>query len=94
MPTYRFEEVKHPEQRRFTCSDCGKRCTRSCTFTNTINPLNVDPTTGLPRTYEQIVEKLRAEGTQWQPTQCASCEQAQRVREFDARRAQREANRR
>lgn len=67
MPTYRFEEVKHPETRRFTCKVCGKRARISRTFTNTINPFNQDPETGLPRTREQIVAKLAAEGAAWNP---------------------------
>lgn len=67
MPTYRFQEVKHREERSFVCTVCDKKGKRSRTFTNTINPFNKDPETGLMRSYQQIVEKLRAEGAEWSP---------------------------
>jgi hypothetical protein len=66
MTTYRFQEIKHPEKRTFTCSVCGKRATVSRTFSQTINPFNKLPD-GTVKTENTIREELRAKGQAWHP---------------------------
>jgi hypothetical protein len=60
------------------CPGCGKKVRRQRTFTNTINPWNRDPATGLPRTRQEIREKLREDAAAWElePVTCAACESA------------------
>jgi uncharacterized C2H2 Zn-finger protein len=74
--TVRFEEVKHHATKNLPCPRCGKKVRRQRTFTNTINPWNRDPATGLPRTRQEIREKLREEGAAWElePVPCSRCE--------------------
>jgi len=75
MPTYTYQEVSHREQRRVPCSGCGKKLTRTRTFTNTLSPFNKNPD-GTVRTYAEVLAKVKAEGAQWQPTdvQCRACD--------------------
>jgi len=61
-----FEEIKWRGEKRVKCAaDCGRTIKRVRTFSMTLNPWNVDPETGDPRTREQVWEALRAEATEW-----------------------------
>lgn len=62
----RYQQFSHQERRSGRCR-CGKRRTRSYTFTATTSPFNKDPDTGLPRTPQQVRETLRAEAAKWTP---------------------------
>lgn len=75
MTTYIFEEVKWPSgTRRLKCRSCGKRFTRSRTFTQTINPFNKNGTTGKPKARTEILRELKAEAAAWQPDDsCTTC---------------------
>jgi hypothetical protein len=74
MPTYRFQEVSYREQRRIPCAGgCGKKLTRSHTFTGTINPFNKNAA-GEPKTYAEVYAEQKAKGEAWQPTgMCPAC---------------------
>ena len=72
--TYTYEEIRFPTTRRGPCPACGKRRTRSTTFTATLNPLNRDPETGRPRTRGQIMATLVTRAEAWTPDfTCAGC---------------------
>jgi transcriptional regulator NrdR family protein len=76
MPTYTFQEVKHREARRLKCRTCGKRFTRSQTFTQTINPFNKNAN-GQVKTYREVLRDVVAKGAAWQPDdQCTPCAEA------------------
>jgi hypothetical protein len=64
---YRFEKVSRSSTKTDACPTCGRTVKRSRTFTNTINPFNKDPETGLPRTRAQIWEKLGKDIEAWVP---------------------------
>jgi uncharacterized protein (DUF2225 family) len=66
MTTYRFEEVSHTAKRRVTCAVCGKKFNRQKTFTNTINPFNMNAN-GSPKTYQDVRANVFALARQWQP---------------------------
>lgn len=63
----RYQEFSHPARQAGPCPVCGKRRTRSRTFTATQSPFNVDPATGQPRTAQQITRALAAEAAAWSP---------------------------
>ena len=65
--TIRYQEIQWPQTRRGNCPVCGKRRTRSATFTATVSPFNKDPDTGRPRTPQQVGAALRAEAEAWVP---------------------------
>jgi ribosomal protein L37AE/L43A len=64
--TYRYQEVRHSVTQRGPCPVCGKRRTRSMTFTATVSPFNRDET-GEPRTPYQVRQKLVADSAVWEP---------------------------
>jgi len=68
MTTYRFEEVSHTAKRRVTCAVCGKKFNRQRTFTNTINPFNMNAI-GSPKTYQDVLANVIHLADQWQPEQ-------------------------
>ena len=74
MPTYRFQDVSHTERRRIPCGGgCGKKLTRSRTFTNTINPFNKNAD-GEVKKYSEVYADVKAEGEKWEPTgMCPAC---------------------
>jgi hypothetical protein len=74
MPTYTFEEIRWSSGRRnLKCRTCGKRFTRSRTFTQTINPFNRNAD-GQVKTRSEIYTELRAEAEAWQPDDlCTGC---------------------
>lgn len=67
MTVYRFEQVTRRGTKKGKCPVCQKMVTRSKTFMNTINPFNKDPDTQLPRTRDQIWEKLGRDIEVWVP---------------------------
>jgi hypothetical protein len=75
MTTYTFEQVRYPATKNLPCPGCGKKLRRSTTFTMTINPFNVDPVSGEPRSRMQIVAALREKASGWliAPVWCSGC---------------------
>lgn len=68
MPTYRFQEIKHPVTKSVPCrAGCGKTVRRSTTLSQTVNPFNKNAD-GQPKTEQEIRAELKAEAEAWQPT--------------------------
>lgn len=66
MPTYRFEEIKQPAKKRVPCAGgCGKKLTRSITFSMTENPFNKN-SNGTVRTRAEIREALLEQKRAWE----------------------------
>jgi hypothetical protein len=66
MTTYRFEEIKRPARKRVPCAGgCGKKLSRSTTFSMTLNPFNKNPD-GSIRTRRDIQEALGEQARQWE----------------------------
>jgi hypothetical protein len=61
-----YQEFNRRVSRSGLCV-CGKRRTRSTTFTETVNPFNRDPETGVPKTAQQVRESLNQEVAEWVP---------------------------
>ncbi len=72
---YVFKQVKFPATKRGKCPGCGKRLTRSTTFSMTINPFNVNAK-GEPRTEAEIWHELRCKAEFWKmvPPMCSDCQ--------------------
>jgi hypothetical protein len=68
MTTYRFEEVSRTAYRKVTCAICGKKFKRQRTFTNTINPFNLNAD-GAPKTWSDVEANVIYLAEQWQPEQ-------------------------
>ncbi len=66
--TVRYRQVTHTVRRSGKCPMCGKRRTRQTTLMATVNPFNVDPATGHPRTAAQVYRALVEDGEAWSPT--------------------------
>ena len=64
MPTYVCEEVKLYGSKSGKCSVCGKACTRSQKFSQTLNPFNKNKK-GEVKTWQEIKEELRVELNNW-----------------------------
>lgn len=64
MPTYIFEEVKLSGSKSGRCSICGKACTRSQKFSQTISPFNKNKK-GEMKTWQEIKDELRTELAEW-----------------------------
>lgn len=64
MPTYIFEEVKLYGSKSGKCSVCGKACTRSQKFSQTLNPFNKNEK-GEIKTWQEIKEELCGELNEW-----------------------------
>lgn len=60
-----FEEVSLRAAKSLPCPGCGKKVRRQKTFTNTVNPWNVNED-GTPRTRDEIWEVLRNKASVWQ----------------------------
>jgi hypothetical protein len=73
MVTWRYEAVKFPVKKSFTCTVCGRRGQRSKTFRQTINPFNKNAD-GVPKTYREIWAELEVVAAGWFPTVHAGCE--------------------
>lgn len=65
--TYRYDGPTTNRRHTSKCPVCGKRVTRSRTFEMTVNPFNRNPETGLPRTWEEVNERLQAKADAWVP---------------------------
>lgn len=76
MPTIRFPKIERSFRKTGICPACGKKASRSKVAWATVNPFNLDPSTRLPRTPEQVLECVRAEGRAWEaePVYHARCE--------------------
>lgn len=85
MPSYRFVEVTARATKSLTCLDCGKRRRRQTTFMNTVNPFNTNED-GSVRTYAQVLERVRAQAAEFEPTLCASCEPEHRPERYTTKR--------
>jgi hypothetical protein len=74
MTTYIFPEVEHRVQRRIDCAaGCGKKLTRTRTFSQTINPFNKNAA-GEVKSRSEIYEELKVEAAKWQPSAtCLKC---------------------
>jgi len=71
-----FESIDRGFMKSGTCPACGKPARRSKTISHTINPFNKDPNTSLPRTREQVLVEVKAEGAAWraEPVYHKGCE--------------------
>lgn len=67
MTVYHFTGPTTSRKHSGKCPVCGKRVTRSRTFEMTVNPFNRNPDTGLPRTWDEVSERLHAEADAWKP---------------------------
>lgn len=65
--TVTYTEIRRPTTKRGACPVCGKRRTRTNTFTATVNPFNRDPDTSQPRTPAQVRAVLAAKAEAWEP---------------------------
>jgi hypothetical protein len=62
--TVKYQEVKYTKTKTESCSICGKKCTRTISASETINPFNKNPdgTVKSPKEVGQSVsEKLKRE---------------------------------
>jgi len=73
MTRYTFEEVKFSAAKSVKCK-CGKRVSRSKTFTQTINPFN-KRADGQVKSRSDIFPELKADAEKWkaEPELCAAC---------------------
>ena len=70
-----FGVIKERARKSGKCRECGKRCSRSKEFWQTINPYNKTKS-GLQKTADDIRAELRVEVKTWlgEAVICASCE--------------------
>jgi len=61
-----YDQISFTTKRRLTCTVCSKRFTRQRTFSQTINPFNVN-LDGSPKTSREIWESVKAEAGRWDP---------------------------
>ena len=77
--TVRFREVKRRREVKGVCHFCGKRTRRMLSDYQTVNPLNRDVVTGLPKSEGaidvEVQERLARKVQKWEaaPT-CSQCE--------------------
>ena len=64
MATYTFEEIKLYGNKSGKCSVCGKPCSRSQKFSQTLNPFNKNKM-GDVKTWQEIKQELQAELIEW-----------------------------
>lgn len=85
MPTYRFEEIKWPASKRVPCAGgCGKKLTRSTTFSQTLNPFNKN-SEGAIKTRREIWSELKREADEWVAAPMgATCKKCEPPTEGDA----------
>lgn len=74
--TTAFDKIERHFTKRGKCPACGRQASRSTTIWHTLNPFNKDPQTGAPRTREQVVAAVLAEGAAWRaaPVYHKGCE--------------------
>jgi hypothetical protein len=70
-----FAVIRERAKKAGVCRECGKRCTRSKTFEQTVNPWNKNKD-GSPKTPDEIRAELRVTVKTWigEAIICASCE--------------------
>lgn len=70
-----FNVIKDRASKSGKCRECGKRCSRSKTFEQTLNPWNKNKD-GQPKTTDEIRAELRVSVKTWlgEAIICASCE--------------------
>lgn len=61
-----FDPVKRTVSRNGYCPVCGRRTTRQTTFSQTLNPYNVNAD-GVPKTSAEIQAELIAQVKAWNP---------------------------
>lgn len=76
--TVTFPEVKAKVTRRIGCTRCGRKMQRSTTFSQTINPWNVNrddhPNAGLPKTHAEAQAECDKAAAEWNPRDvCKGC---------------------
>lgn len=67
--TVTFDEVKGKARRDGRCTRCGKKTTRTATFTKTVNPFNTIEEDGVrrPKTYAEVQQDVWREARDWNP---------------------------
>lgn len=60
-----FDEISVSGTVRFTDPIIGKRRQKTRKFFQTVNPFNIDPETGLPKTRERIWKEICRERDEW-----------------------------
>jgi hypothetical protein len=70
-----FEEVKLTVKATAPCGKCGKKCTRTKVFSQTLNPFNTNPD-GSVKTRDQIMDELRPKAAHYRggPIYHVKCE--------------------
>lgn len=65
--TERYTGPSVTARRTGKCPTCGKRVTRSRTFSATVNPFNRNGETGLPKTWAEVDADVRKKADAWAP---------------------------
>lgn len=80
MTRYVFQTVKRKHTTRGMCVSCGRKCQRTDTAENTINPFNRNAA-GMPKTRDEVALDVAAELEQLRlrPLFCAECKEARCV---------------
>ena len=70
-----FNVIREKAKKSGKCRECGKRCSRSETFEQTVNPWNKKKN-GQPKSADEIRAELRVTVRTWlgEAIICASCE--------------------
>jgi hypothetical protein len=72
-----YPEVIHHEVKNGVCPVCGRHRTRRMTFSQTINPYNLNQF-GQAKKRGEIQEELRLKGRHWEPDfRCTHCARSQ-----------------
>lgn len=61
---HKFHEVGFTRSKNYRCA-CGKNVQKKKKFYQTLNPFNVDKSTGKPKGAIQIAQELSAEANAW-----------------------------
>jgi hypothetical protein len=64
--TVTYDVVKAGTTRKGPCPACGKTTSRSRTFEETVNPLNLNED-GLPKSYPEVLKSVRDKSLAWDP---------------------------
>lgn len=74
MTRYVFDKLQLSFSKTVHCTDCGRRFARRTTFSQTLNPWNLNDR-GEPASRSEILDKIRAKGAEWQkqPERCTAC---------------------
>lgn len=71
-----FNAIREKAKKSGVCRECGKRCSRSTTFEQTVNPFNRNKA-GMQKSQDEIRAELRVLVKTWlgEAIICASCEE-------------------